>query len=207
MAIQEIGDVEICGFAACVPSKIEENEHLDLFQNFGQYEKFALHTGGERRRVASEGQTASDLCLEAAEKLLKELGWEKEDVDCLLFVSHSPDYRYPATACILQGKLGLSQECMSFDISLGCSGWVYGLTVAGSLVTSGKFKKALLLTGDVTTSSKSKKDRTTYPLFGDAGSAVDSGSDSPGGVSWSGMPECTSLTLSRFEMYPGNTRI
>ena len=157
--------------------------------------------------MASEGQTASDLCLEAAEKLLKELGWEKEDVDCLLFVSHSPDYRYPATACILQGKLGLSQECMSFDISLGCSGWVYGLTVAGSLVTSGKFKKALLLTGDVTTSSKSKKDRTTYPLFGDAGSAVDSGSDSPGGVSWSGMPECTSLTLSRFEMYPGNTRI
>src|SRR5690625_5879942 len=67
MAIQEIGDVEICGFAACVPSKIEENEHLDLFQNFGQYEKFALHTGVERRRVASEGQTASDLCLEAAE--------------------------------------------------------------------------------------------------------------------------------------------
>ncbi len=71
--------------AACVPSKIEENEHLDLFQNFGQYEKFALHTGVERRRVASEGQTASDLCLEAAEKLLKELGGKKKIMDLYKF--------------------------------------------------------------------------------------------------------------------------
>src|SRR5690625_73188 len=93
MAIQEIGDVEICGFAACVPSKIEENEHLDLFQNFGQYEKFALHTGVERRRVASEGQTASDLCLEAAEKLLKELGGKKKiwTVFCLYLIVQITD--------------------------------------------------------------------------------------------------------------------
>jgi len=172
MAIQEIKSVEICGLSACVPSMIEENSELDIFSNQDEVNKFIENTGVERRRVAGKNECASDLCYKAAEHLIDKLGWEKEEIECLVFVSHGPDYRYPATACVLQSRLGLPQSCMSLDISLGCSGWVYGLSVLGSIVSASKFKKALLLVGDVTTAAKSKKDKSTYPLFGDAGSAT-----------------------------------
>lgn len=172
MAFQEIRNVEIRGFAACVPSTVEENAALDLFKAEAEYQKFVESTGVERRRVAGSNQCASDLCLKAAENLLQELKWSKGDIDCLVFVSHGSDYKYPATACVLQSRLRLSQHCMSFDISMGCSGWVYGLSVIGSIISASKFKKVLLLVGDVTTAAKSKKDKSTYPLFGDAGSAT-----------------------------------
>lgn len=172
MAIQEIRNVEISGFAACVPSNVEENAELDIFRNEEELNKFIESTGVERRRVAKVNQCASDFCLKAAEKLIEELNWERGEIDCLIFVSHGPDYRYPATSCVLQSRLGLPQSCMCLDISLGCSGWVYGLSVTGAIAAASKFKKALLLVGDVTTAAKSKKDKSTYPLFGDAGSAT-----------------------------------
>lgn len=116
--------------------------------------------------------TSSDLCFSAAEQLLEKLAWERSEIDCLIFVSQTPDYILPATACILQEKLGLGQHCVAFDISLGCSGWVYGLSVVSSMLSAGRFRKALLLVGDTVTKTKSSQDPATFPLFGDAGTAT-----------------------------------
>lgn len=172
MPYQVIKNVEIAGIAASVPSFTEENSELSLFQSAEDYRKFVTSTGVERRRIATNGLCASDLCFAAAEQLISRLNWNKKDIDCLIFVSHSPDYKFPATSCILQWRLGLPESCMCFDMSLGCSGWVYGLSTIASLVSAGKFKKAILLAGDTTSFSKSRKDKGTYPLFGDSGSAT-----------------------------------
>ena len=172
MAFQHIKNVRIEGIAACVPSKVEENATLSLFASDDEYQRFVDTTGIERRHVVSDGICSSDLCFAAAERLIADLQWDKHDIDCLFFVSQTPDYKLPATACILQDKLGLSKECMSMDISLGCSGWVYGITTMAALLASGQLKKGLLLVGDTVTVTKSPLDKSTYPLFGDAGTAT-----------------------------------
>ena len=89
----------------------------------------------------------------------------------LVFVSQTADYIFPATALILQDKLGFSNSCMAFDISMGCSGYIYGLSVIGSIVTQGSLKRGILLVGDTISKTCSKEDNSTYPLFGDAGTA------------------------------------
>lgn len=172
MAFQQFSTVKIDGISACVPANIEENSTLNLFPNTEEYEKFVATTGIERRRVVKNDMCASDLCLAAAEKLITELNWDKNDIECLIFVSQTPDYKLPATACVLHGKLGLSKNCMTFDISLGCSGWVYGISTMASILSSGNIKKGLLLVGDTVTRTKSPLDKSTYPLFGDAGTAT-----------------------------------
>jgi len=172
MSYQQINNVRIDGIAACVPAKCEENSSLDIFNSRDEYEKFVATTGIERRRVVTGGMCTSDFCFAAAEKLIADLQWDKTDVECLIFVSQTPDYKLPATACILQSRLGLSKECMSFDISLGCSGWIYGMTAISSILSAGHIKKGLLLVGDTVTVTKSPLDKSTYPLFGDAGTAT-----------------------------------
>jgi 3-oxoacyl-[acyl-carrier-protein] synthase-3 len=112
------------------------------------------------------------LCYNAAEKLILDLGWNKSDIECLIFASQTPDYILPATACILQVRLGLKQEIVAFDISLGCSGWVYGLNLVSALLSTGALKKGLLLVGDTILKSCSLEDKSTFPLFGDAGTAT-----------------------------------
>lgn len=173
MAFQVITNVSIKGISACVPSLKEDNKNLKIFQNFGESEKFIETTGVEYRRIVKKsGICTSDLCYMSSVKLMDELGWKREDIDCLIFVSQTPDYILPATACILQERLKLTNECYALDISLGCSGWVYGLSVIASLISGGTMKKGLLLAGDTTTVTKSPKDKSTYPLFGDAGTAT-----------------------------------
>jgi 3-oxoacyl-[acyl-carrier-protein] synthase-3 len=172
MAYQKIKQVRISGIAACVPGKSEENKSLSFFSRPGDYERFVATTGIERRRLAEAGVCTSDLCYVAAQKLIDELGWEKSEIGCLVFVTQTPDYVLPATSCILQERLGLSKDTMAMDISLGCSGWVYGLTTIASLVAQGSMRKALLLVGDTVSVTKSSKDKTTYPMFGDAGTAT-----------------------------------
>lgn len=172
MAFQSFRNIKISGVAACVPENVEENSTLNLFQSPEEYDRFVATTGIERRRVVKNGLCSSDLCYEAAERLIEKLQWAKEDIDCLVFVSQTPDYILPATACVLQKRLRLSNECMAFDISLGCSGWVYGITVLASLLSNGTCRKGLLLAGDTVTVTKSPRDKSTYPLFGDAGTAT-----------------------------------
>lgn len=171
MAHQIVKNIEIVGISTCVPKNVEENVNLPFFKE-GEAEKVILSTGIERRRIVDEGVTASDLCTKAAEDLISGLGWEKSEIDCLIFVSQTPDYILPSTSCVIQGRLGLSESCCCFDISYGCSGWVYGLSIISSMLSAGIMKKGLLLVGDTTSSFKSAKDKTARPLFGDAGTAT-----------------------------------
>lgn len=170
MANLSIKNVAIKGMAACVPNIISENNSLSVFGSECA-DDFIKSTGIERRHIAPQEICTSDLCCEAAKKLLKALEWDKGTIDCIVFVTQTPDYRLPATSAIIQEQLGFSTDCYALDISLGCSGWVYGLSVIAALMSSGSMKRGLLLTGDTISKLCSEKDKSTYPLFGDAGTA------------------------------------
>lgn len=178
MAFLKTENVKISGISACVPKGIEETVSYPLLSK-EEVKNFIASTGVERKRKVDKNTCTSDLCLAAAEKLISDLSWNKEDISILIFVSQTPDYLQPATSCIIQNKLGLNKECFSLDISLGCSGWVYGLCTTSRLLsgiipnsTNNNSVKALLLAGETTTLQNSPKDKTTYPLFGDAGTAT-----------------------------------
>lgn len=168
MALITIKNVVIRGMAACVPSKIEENSDYPYFDD-NELGRMIPTIGIERRRVLEKEKTCADLACKAAEKLLNELGWEKESIDLLVFCSPDRDYILPDTACIIQGKLGLSKSTMAFDMTLGCTGWTYSMTNVCSLLSSGCIKRALLLTGNMGTYECAYTDKTAYPLFSDSG--------------------------------------
>ena len=170
MAFLEVKNVEIVGVSACVPKHKEDNSQI--YPKWGDYDSFFASTGIKSHRVAPSNITTCDLCFESAKKLIAALQWNKDDIEVLIFVSQTPDYVLPPTSCILQEKLELSQNCYTLDVSLGCSGWVYGLSVITSLMQNGTIKKGLLLVGDTISKICSKEDKSTYPLFGDAGSAT-----------------------------------
>ena len=170
MAFLEVKNVEIVGLSACVPKQKEDN--CQIYPKWGDYDSFIASTGINSHRVAPSNITTCDLCYESAKKLMTELQWNKDEIEALIFVSQTPDYVLPPTSCILQEKLELSQNCYTLDVSLGCSGWVYGLSVITSLMQNGTIKKGLLLVGDTISKICSKEDKSTYPLFGDAGSAT-----------------------------------
>lgn len=173
MAFLSVKNINIKGISACVPKYIEDNKTLMLFGHRDEAEKFIEITGIEfRHMVKDSGLCASDLAYEAALQLLNDLNWMPSEIDCMIFVSQTPDYILPATAPILQHRLGLPIDSYAMDISLGCSGWVYGLSSIAPLLSSGSMKKGLLLVGDTTTVTKSDRDKSTYPLFGDAGTAT-----------------------------------
>jgi len=171
MAIFSVPDIKIAGISASVPKKELRNREYEWVSE-KERENLVKLVGVERRRVAEAGLTTSDLCLPAAEKLIEGLNWDRSDIELLIFVSQSRDYLIPATAGILQDKLGLSKSCVALDISLGCSGYVYGLSLMGRMMAGGAIRKGLLLVGDVSTQTTSYKDKSTYPLFGDAGTAT-----------------------------------
>lgn len=129
---------------AGVPRDIEPTQtSTDQYSS----EEFMQTTGILEKRWSNEF-TTSDLCLPVAEKLIEKLGWEKETIDGLIFVTQTPDYILPATSCVMHGRLGLKKNCVCLDISLGCSGWVYGLSVAMSMMEGGGIKRMLLMVGD-----------------------------------------------------------
>jgi len=171
MAFFSVNNISIKGIAAAVPSQVESNWDYELLTD--KEKKLLIKTTGviERRR-APLGMTTSDLCFEAAEKLLTDLKWNPSEIEALIFVSQSSDYYLPATAIILQDRLGLPKSCMAFDIGLGCSGYVYGLSVLSSIMSTAGFSKALLMTGDVSSATCAYEDKSTYPLFGDAGTVT-----------------------------------
>lgn len=171
MALFKINNVSIKGISTCVPKEKIVTKDYELF-NDSELELFIKSVGITERRVAPFEISTSDLCFHAAEKLIADLKWNKDEIDCVIFVSQSPDYFLPATAIILQHRLGLNKSTMAFDVGLGCSGYVYGLQLIASLLSNGNIKKGLLLVGDKSTLSTHIEDKSTYPLFGDAGSAT-----------------------------------
>jgi len=171
MAFLKVEHIAVDGIAACVPKNVVKSTDFPFATDF-ERETFVKGTGVEELRMATDGVCASDLCFEAGEKLLDDLKINRDEVKILLFVSQSPDYFLPATAIILQQRLQLSKNCMAFDVGLGCSGYVYGLSVAANLLQNMQDGKALLLVGDHSTFSSNPKDKSTRPLFGDAGTAT-----------------------------------
>jgi len=166
MAFLEFKNVRIAGISAGVPKRKVCN--LDIKDISADYDSAAfVETTGVLERRIDEALTTSDLCVAAAEKLLSDLGWDKSEVVGVIFVSQTTDYYLPATACIVQDRLGLSRECYAEDIVLGCSGWVYGLSSLVSLMANGGIKKALLMAGDA-----KRHVETNDPLFGFAGTVT-----------------------------------
>ena len=171
MALLKIENTALLGIACCVPKNCEKTEDYP-FLSEQERNGFIKGTGIEERRVGADELCTSDMCYEAADQLIKDLGIDREQIKVLVFVSQSPDYHLPATAIILQDRLGISKNCLAFDVGLGCSGYVYGLSIAGSLLQNMESGYALLLAGDKSTFSANLRDKSTRPLFGDAGSAT-----------------------------------
>ncbi|MCX6245551.1 MAG: ketoacyl-ACP synthase III [Bacteroidetes bacterium] len=171
MAIFEIPDVRIAGLSSCVPMKRASNQDYTWISK-KERELLIRTIGVETRRIAEQGQTTSDLCMQAAEQLMEKLGWGRNEINLLVFVSQSRDYIIPSTSALLQDRLKLPKTCITLDINLGCSGYVYGLSVIGSLMKTTGVQKALLLVGDISTITSAYRDKSTYPLFGDAGTAT-----------------------------------
>jgi len=171
MSLLTLHGISLAGVSACVPEQVVKNSEYPLF-TAEEYQKFLESVGIAEKRVTEPGVCTSDLCFVAAERLLNDLGWERKEIGVLVFVSHTADYKLPATSCILQERLGLPTSCMTLDISLGCSGYTHGLQVIGSLMSGGSIKKGLLLVGNTQSHYASPEDKSVYPLFADAGTAT-----------------------------------
>ena len=171
MARWNIHNVRMTGVSACVPKVVVHSEDFPFFDKEGA-EVFNNTVGIRERRLGPDSLCASDMCQAAAEKLLAELGWEKESVDMLVFESVTGDYKTPPTSCLLQDRLGLSEDCFCVDIPMGCCGCMYAMNVAGNMLSNGDIRRALLLIGDTALRMGSMQDKSRVPLFGDMGTAI-----------------------------------
>lgn len=165
MALSTLHNVRFAGMASCVPHRVLDNVRDCPPSQRSERERLVRNIGIQTRRICPDWQTFSDLAFVAAEKLLADLQWQREEIDALIVVTQSPDYLIPSTAIILQDRLGLPHSTVAFDVNLGCSGYPFGLHLLGSMVSAGGVKKALLLVGD---KSATVKD----PLFSDAGTVT-----------------------------------
>lgn len=172
MALLQFNNVGITGMAACVPANTIVNYNYTAIFSAEEAKEITDKTGIKERRFALPGVTASDLCFAAAEKLIADLQIDKTEIDLLVFVSQTPDYRMPATSILLQNRLGLSMQTMAFDLTLGCSAFVYALSVVYAMMERSGLRKALLLDGETRSRVYSAKDRKTAFLFGDGGTAT-----------------------------------
>jgi 3-oxoacyl-[acyl-carrier-protein] synthase-3 len=163
--------VGILGMAAAVPKNVYHNLTDNEYFNPEDARAIVEKTGIVERRVASTDICASDLCAAAAERLLSNIKADKQEIDVLIFISQTPDYRTPGSGIILQDRLGLPKSCAAYDINLGCSGFIYGLSLSFGLAKQDGVRKVLLLNGETRSKAYSFKDRKTGFLFADAGSA------------------------------------
>lgn len=167
--------------ATHLPSSTVDDDDLAAHFSPASIAKLAHKTGVHRRHVVSEGETASDLAVAAAERLFAEHGVDRAGIDQLLLVTQSPDFAMPATSCLVQDRLGLSTSVGALDVGQGCSGWVSGLGLATALVEAGQAENVLLLTADTLSRYVHRDDRQLRVLFGDGAAAtlVHAGASSP----------------------------
>ena len=171
MAQWQIKNVALRGVTGTVPNNPKTTMDLGLFTQ-EEADTFDNTVGIKKRYVATDDICASDLCYDAAERLIESLGWEKDSIDVLLFESVCPDYKTPPTSGIMQARLGLPTTTFVMDIPMGCCGCIYAINIAGNLLTNGNVKRALLLVGDTATRMGSPRDKSRVPLFGDCGTAL-----------------------------------
>ena len=172
MAIFNFNNIRITGIATAVPKIVVEPDSFKSLFGEDEVEKYKEMTGVRSTRRTSKHQTTGDLGYTAANELLNKKKIDRNEIGAVIFASHSPDYRRPATAFILQMRLGINTEAVVFDISLGCSSLIYGVQVVGSLMNSSDIKKALLIVGDTAGKSVNPKDRSSAMLFGESGAAM-----------------------------------
>ncbi|MFZ6646244.1 3-oxoacyl-ACP synthase III family protein [Undibacterium sp. TJN25] len=155
-----------------LPASILSNKELaGVFQEWSA-EKILEKTGVYERHIAADGETAADLAYLAANKLFDSNNIEKSGIDFLIFCSQTPDYFLPSSACLLQDRLNLPTSCAALDINIGCSGYVYGLSLSKGLIETGIAKNVLLLTADTYSKLIHPKDRSVRTLFGDGAAAT-----------------------------------
>ena len=172
MAILHFNGVGIAGISGCVPHQVVKTLEYTQYFSAEDVAKLAEKTGIYERRFAASDVCSSDLCFAAANRLFEEMNVRREEIDVLLFISQTADYRMPATSIILQNRLGLPKSTIAFDINLGCSAFLYGLSVAYALLSQPNVRKVLLLDGETRSKVYSPKDRKTAFLFGDGGIAA-----------------------------------
>ena len=172
MAFLHSKGIAVAGIACAVPDNLVT---VDSFVPvFGEEipSKFTAGTGIKQMYKALPEQTAGDLAYAAAENLFSHIEIDRSKIGALLFVTQSPDYRRPATACVLQHRLGLPLDCAAMDIGLGCSGFVYGLQTAMSMMENSDMEYALLLLGETASKLVHPLDRSIVMMYGDAGAAI-----------------------------------
>lgn len=153
-----------------LPETIITNDDLEKEFPDWSSDKIEKKIGIRERHIVKEDETALDLALKAADKVLK--NYNKDKIDLLMLCTQSPDYYLPTSACILQDKLGLKTNIGAFDYNLGCSGFVYGLAMAKSLINSKIAASILLITSETYTKYIHPKDKSNRTIFGDAAAAI-----------------------------------
>jgi 3-oxoacyl-[acyl-carrier-protein] synthase-3 len=167
-----VNDAYIRANTYYLPSQILSNE--DLIAQFPGWtvDKIASKVGINSRHISADDETAGDMAYNVAEKLFDEYNLNREEIDFVLLCTQSPDYFLPTTACILQARLKLSTNCGALDFNLGCSGYVYGLSLAKGLIAAGIAKNILFITSETYSKHIHKKDFKNKTIFGDASSAT-----------------------------------
>lgn len=171
MAFLRVENVSIKGISACVPPHIEENKDIPFYSPEEAVQIISA-TGIERRHIAGPDICVSDLCLRAAERLIEELGWDKDSIDLLALCTQNPDYRNQPTSFLVHERLELKESTMCLDFFHGCPGWVMSLSGVSSMMASGGVRRALLLVGDTVSKDQNMASRESRPLFGDCCTAT-----------------------------------
>ncbi|RUT71919.1 ketoacyl-ACP synthase III [Flavobacterium cupreum] len=155
-----------------LPESVLTNDLIN--QEFPEWgiEKISAKTGINARHISAKDEFSSDMAVKAAEKLFAEHNIDKSEIDFLLFCTQSPDYFLPTTACIIQEKLGLETTIGALDFNLGCSGFVYGLSLAKGLIAGEMAKNVLLITSETYSKFIHPKDKSNKTIFGDAAAAT-----------------------------------
>lgn len=162
----------IIGIEYALPERILTNEELAQKYKSWTADKILKKTGIESRYIADENETAGDLGIAAAEKLIEAVGVDRSQIDFLILVTQSPDYFLPTTACVMQDRLMLKKQAGAFDMNLGCSGYIYGLAVSKGLVDSGIANYVLLITAETYSKYINEDDKSTRTIFGDGAAAT-----------------------------------
>ena len=154
------------------PSRVETNDDLKQDNPKWDMDLIASKTGIYQRHIAAVDECSSDLGVLAARKLFDEFAIDPKSIDFLLFCTQTPDYPLPTSACLIQDRLGLPVHCGALDFNLGCSGFVYGLSLADGLIRSGVARRILFITAETYSKMIDPADRSLRTIFGDAGAAT-----------------------------------
>lgn len=162
---------QIKSIASYLPSAVLDNAELAQLGAWTEAEIFTK-TGIRKRHIAAENECASDLAIAAVQRLLAQSKLAGDAIEFLILCTQTPDHILPTTACIVQTATGLPTTCAAFDVSLGCSGYVYALSIAAAFIGSGTFRCGIVVTADTYTRYVHPQDRSTRTIFGDGATAT-----------------------------------